>query len=156
MIGETGRISCQNLRANNVVVAGAVKGNIYCGKTGNSLDRACMGGCGGCALLHEEGAFLRGQVRMEETVDLHLEEKKPENVAPSGEPAEPAAEKDPKNCEGRVEKLDIKFWLGYASEWLGVIAVTMIAGVSPLLKKVRQIEIASRNEKQLSPFRCLL
>jgi len=36
--------------------------------------------------------------------------------------------------------LDIKFWLGYASEWLGVIAVTMIAGVSPLLKKVRQIE----------------
>ena len=36
--------------------------------------------------------------------------------------------------------MDIKFWLGYASEWLGVIAVTMIAGVSPLLKKVRQIE----------------
>ena len=36
--------------------------------------------------------------------------------------------------------MDIKFWLGYASEWLGAIAVTMIAGVSPLLKKVRQIE----------------
>ena len=36
--------------------------------------------------------------------------------------------------------MDIKFWLGYVSEWLGAIAVTMIAGVSPLLKKVRQIE----------------
>ena len=36
--------------------------------------------------------------------------------------------------------MDIKFWLGYASEWLGAIAVTMIAGVSPLLKKIRQIE----------------
>jgi len=36
--------------------------------------------------------------------------------------------------------LDIKFWLGYASEWLGALAVTMIAGISPLLKKVRQIE----------------
>ena len=36
--------------------------------------------------------------------------------------------------------MDIKFWLGYASEWLGAVAVTMIAGISPLLKKVRQIE----------------
>ena len=36
--------------------------------------------------------------------------------------------------------MDLKFWLGYASEWLGAIAVMMIAGVSPLFKKVRQLE----------------
>lgn len=36
--------------------------------------------------------------------------------------------------------MDIKFWLGYVSEWLGAIAVVMIAAVSPLLKKVRRIE----------------
>jgi membrane protease YdiL (CAAX protease family) len=36
--------------------------------------------------------------------------------------------------------VDLKFWLGYASEWLGAVAVVMIAGVSPMLKKVRQIE----------------
>lgn len=36
--------------------------------------------------------------------------------------------------------MDIKFWLGYASEWLGAIAVVMIAAISPLLKKVRRIE----------------
>lgn len=36
--------------------------------------------------------------------------------------------------------MDIKFWLGFLSEWLGAVAVTMIAGISPMLKKVRQIE----------------
>jgi membrane protease YdiL (CAAX protease family) len=36
--------------------------------------------------------------------------------------------------------VDIKFWLGYVSEWLGAVAVVMIAGASPLLKKVRRIE----------------
>lgn len=32
------------------------------------------------------------------------------------------------------------FWLGNLSEWLGVIAVVMIAGVSPLLKKIRLLD----------------
>lgn len=36
--------------------------------------------------------------------------------------------------------MELTYWLGYASEWLGVIAVVMIAGVSPLLKKVRRLE----------------
>lgn len=36
--------------------------------------------------------------------------------------------------------MDWKFWLGNLSEWLGVIAVVIIAGVSPMLKKVRRIE----------------
>lgn len=31
-------------------------------------------------------------------------------------------------------------WIGNLSEWLGVVAVVMIAGVSPAVKKVRQIE----------------
>lgn len=36
--------------------------------------------------------------------------------------------------------MDFKFWLGYVSEWLGAVAVVMIAGASPLFKKVRRIE----------------
>ena len=36
--------------------------------------------------------------------------------------------------------MDLKYWLGYLSEWLGVVAVVMIAGVSPLLKKIRRID----------------
>ncbi len=31
-------------------------------------------------------------------------------------------------------------WLGNLSEWLGVVAVVMIAGVSPILQKIRRIE----------------
>ena len=36
--------------------------------------------------------------------------------------------------------MDIKYLLGFVSEWLGALAVVMIAGVSPLLKMVRRIE----------------
>ncbi len=36
--------------------------------------------------------------------------------------------------------MDTAFWVGNLSEWLGVIAVMMIAGVSPLLKKIKPIE----------------
>jgi len=35
--------------------------------------------------------------------------------------------------------MDLKYWLGYLSEWLGVVAVVMIAGTSPLLKKRRPL-----------------
>jgi membrane protease YdiL (CAAX protease family) len=36
--------------------------------------------------------------------------------------------------------VDLKYWLGFLSEWLGAVAVVMIAGASPLFKKVRRIE----------------
>jgi membrane protease YdiL (CAAX protease family) len=39
-----------------------------------------------------------------------------------------------------MNAFDPKFWLGYLSEWLGVIAVVMIAGISPMFKKIRRIE----------------
>lgn len=36
--------------------------------------------------------------------------------------------------------MDWTFWLGNLSEWLGVLAVVMIAGVSPMLKRIHVIE----------------
>ena len=36
--------------------------------------------------------------------------------------------------------VDWTLWLGNLSEWLGVIAVVMIAGISPMLKKVRHVD----------------
>jgi len=39
-----------------------------------------------------------------------------------------------------MNPFDMKFWLGYLSEWLGTIAVVMIAGTSPMIKKIRRIE----------------
>src|SRR5262245_32370853 len=73
VIGETGRVTCQNVRANAVIVAGAVRGNI----TTQKLDMRGQGSVW-CdvvttAFVTEEGAFLRGQIRMEETVELDLE-----------------------------------------------------------------------------------
>jgi membrane protease YdiL (CAAX protease family) len=36
--------------------------------------------------------------------------------------------------------VDLKYWVGFVSEWLGAIAVVMIAGASPLLKNILPIE----------------
>lgn len=70
VIGETGRVTCENLRANSVVVAGTVNGSI----TAEKLDIRSTGRVWGdvivVALSTEEGAFLRGQVRMEEKIEL--------------------------------------------------------------------------------------
>ncbi|MBE0696904.1 MAG: polymer-forming cytoskeletal protein, partial [Anaerolineaceae bacterium] len=63
VIGETGRITCENMRANNVIVAGTVNGCI----TAEKLDIRSTGRIWGdvtvIALSTGEGAFLRGQVR---------------------------------------------------------------------------------------------
>jgi cytoskeletal protein CcmA (bactofilin family) len=79
VIGETGRVVCENLRANTVVVAGAVRGNISAEKLEIRSTGRVWGDVVTVAFSTEEGSFLRGQVRMEERVDLQLEtpEEKP-------------------------------------------------------------------------------
>ncbi|MCX6055636.1 MAG: polymer-forming cytoskeletal protein [Chloroflexi bacterium] len=74
VIGETGRITCKNLKANNVIVAGAVKGNIFSEKLEIRSTGRVWGNVVTTAFSTEEGAFLRGQVRMEEKIELNLEE----------------------------------------------------------------------------------
>lgn len=73
VVGETGRVTCENLRANNVVIAGTVNGSI----TAEKLDIRSTGRVWGdvivVALATEEGAFLRGQVRMEEKIEIPTE-----------------------------------------------------------------------------------
>ena len=93
VIGETGRLSCQNLRANNVIVAGAVKGNITAEKLEIRSTGRVWGDVVVVAFSTEEGAFLRGQVRMEESIDLHLEEKPAEPAINTPEPVQTSPEK---------------------------------------------------------------
>jgi cytoskeletal protein CcmA (bactofilin family) len=78
VIGETGRVSCEMMQANSVIVAGAVKGNITAEKLEIRSTGRVWGDVTTVAFATEEGAFLRGQVRMEERVELDLveEEKK--------------------------------------------------------------------------------
>jgi cytoskeletal protein CcmA (bactofilin family) len=70
VVGETGRVTCQSLRANTVIVAGAVKGDI----TSERLEIRSTGKVWGnvvtVSFSTEEGAFLRGQITMEDKVDI--------------------------------------------------------------------------------------
>ncbi|HUI88501.1 MAG TPA: polymer-forming cytoskeletal protein [Anaerolineales bacterium] len=84
VVGETGRVTCQNVRANNVIVAGAVRGNITTQKLEIRGTGRVWGDVVTTAFVTEEGAFLRGQIRMEETVELGLE------AAPQSTPSEAA------------------------------------------------------------------
>jgi cytoskeletal protein CcmA (bactofilin family) len=76
VVGETGRVTCENLRANTVVVAGAVRGNVVAEKLEIRSTGRVWGDVTVVAFATEEGAFLRGQVRMEEKVELGNEEEK--------------------------------------------------------------------------------
>ncbi len=73
VVGETGRVTCENVRANTVIVAGAVRGNITTQKLEIRSSGRVWGDVVTTAFVTDEGAFLRGQIRMEETVELDLE-----------------------------------------------------------------------------------
>jgi cytoskeletal protein CcmA (bactofilin family) len=85
VIGEQGRLACQHLRAVSVVVAGSVRGDITAQRVEIARTGRVWGDVVTTSFSTEEGAFLRGQIRMEETIDLGL-------------PPEPAPQ------EGEVEK----------------------------------------------------
>jgi cytoskeletal protein CcmA (bactofilin family) len=79
VVGETGRVTCDNLRANTVVVAGSVRGNITAEKLEIRSTGRVWGDVVTVGFATEDGAFLRGQVRMEERVELNLEPPAEEN-----------------------------------------------------------------------------
>lgn len=70
VVGETGRVTCEHLKANVVIVAGAVRGDITCEKLEIRATGRVWGNVVTAAFATEEGAFLRGQIRMEEQVDM--------------------------------------------------------------------------------------
>jgi cytoskeletal protein CcmA (bactofilin family) len=72
VVGETGRVTCENIRADNVIVAGAVKGNITAQKVEIRSTGRVWGDVVAVSFATEEGAFLRGQIRMEDAIDLDL------------------------------------------------------------------------------------
>lgn len=90
VVGETGRVTCENLRANNVIIAGTVNGCI----TAEKLDIRSTGRVWGdvtvVALATEEGAFLRGQVRMEEKIEIPSEPEV-DRTTPSIETSQPGS-----------------------------------------------------------------
>lgn len=73
VVGETGRVTCENLHANTVIIAGAVRGNITAERIEIRATGRVWGDVVTTAFATEDGAFLRGQVRMEEQIDLKLD-----------------------------------------------------------------------------------
>ncbi len=73
VVGETGKVTCENVRAVHVIVAGAVKGNITAQKVEIRSTGRIWGDIVTAAFATEEGSFLRGQIRMEDAVDLGLD-----------------------------------------------------------------------------------
>jgi cytoskeletal protein CcmA (bactofilin family) len=86
VIGETGRITCETVKARMVIVAGTVRGNIVAEKLEIRSTGRVWGDVTVVAFSTEEGAFLRGQVRMEEKIELDVE---PETESPSPDDAAP-------------------------------------------------------------------
>lgn len=72
VVGETGRITCQTLRANTVIVAGAVKGDILAERLEIRSTGRVWGNVTTASFSTEEGAFLRGQITMEDKVDIGI------------------------------------------------------------------------------------
>lgn len=70
VVGESGRVTCEQLRANVVIVAGAVRGDITAEKVEIRSTGRVWGDVVTAAFSTEEGAFLRGQIRMEDEVDI--------------------------------------------------------------------------------------
>lgn len=85
VIGETGRVTCPVVKANNVIVAGSLKGNVMTEKLEIRSTGRVWGDVVTTAFSTEEGAFLRGQVRMEDTMELNLEEQKESQPASENE-----------------------------------------------------------------------
>ena len=72
VVGESGRVTCGELRANIVIVAGAVRGDITAEKVEIRKTGRVWGNVVTTAFATEEGGFLRGQIRMEEKIDLGI------------------------------------------------------------------------------------
>lgn len=75
VVGETGRVTCENLQANTVIISGAVHGNITAEKLEIRSTGQVWGNVTMVAFATEVGAFLMGAVRMEEKVEINIEDE---------------------------------------------------------------------------------
>ena len=82
VVGETGKVTCDNVRANSVIVAGAIHGGITAEKLEIRSTGRVWGNVKVSAFSTEDGAFLRGQVTMEDDLDLGLSDTGELKVSP--------------------------------------------------------------------------
>lgn len=69
VVGESGKVECEQLKADTVIIAGTVKGNITCQKLEIRSSGKVWCDVVTSSFSSEDGAFFRGQMRMEEQVE---------------------------------------------------------------------------------------
>lgn len=79
VVSPKGRVTCEEIRALTVVVAGSVKGDIMARKVEITGSGRVWGNVTTSSFSTEEGAFLRGKITMEDEIDLGWEPE-PESV----------------------------------------------------------------------------
>jgi len=79
VVGEQGRLVCRTLKATTVVVAGSVRGDITARRVEITRTGRVWGDVVAESFSTEEGAFLRGQITMEERVDLGIPQEEGED-----------------------------------------------------------------------------
>ncbi len=70
VVGPQGRVTCERLRAVTVIVAGSLKANITAQRVEITRTGRVWGDVVTTSFSTEEGAFLRGQIQMEDEIDL--------------------------------------------------------------------------------------
>ncbi len=87
VVAESGRVTCEEARAKTIIVAGIFKGNIVAERVEIRRTGRVWGDVVTTSFATEEGAFLRGQIRMEEQLPA-------EEALPAEAEAPPEAEAD--------------------------------------------------------------
>jgi cytoskeletal protein CcmA (bactofilin family) len=108
VVGATGRVTCPHLRASVVIIAGALRGDITAEKVEIRASGRVWGDVVTAAFSTEEGAFLRGQIRMEDKVDIGVAAVTPAEAvfveeSPPAQPGEAAQEKVEKAAKAENE-----------------------------------------------------
>ncbi|MEK6255888.1 MAG: polymer-forming cytoskeletal protein [Chloroflexota bacterium] len=83
VIGTSGRVTCEHVQANTVIVAGALRGNITAEKVEIRSTGRVWGDVKTGTFTTEEGAFLRGKIQMEEHVELDVSNTDTDDISDS-------------------------------------------------------------------------
>jgi cytoskeletal protein CcmA (bactofilin family) len=104
VIGPTGRVTCPQLKARHVIVAGAMRGDIMAEKVEIRAGGRVWGDVTTVAMSTEEGAFLRGQIQMEEKVQLGITRPLIETAqAANSSDVQPATQEVSPETDGKEE-----------------------------------------------------
>jgi cytoskeletal protein CcmA (bactofilin family) len=70
VIAERGRVSCEHIQAETVIIAGSLKGDITARKVQITSTGRVWGSVVTSSFSTDEGAFLKGQITMEDEIEL--------------------------------------------------------------------------------------